>query len=288
VLKQRQIAPLLVLSMLSGLGCGDSNRSESPTSDVSRIAEVGTDKVGYFTFASDASKVLSQNFSTIQAKVDGKIMIGGDAGYPDVGDDFVRVMKKADTLGALKHVYLEGPGGPTGDSGIAGDECQRMMARAQKVNIRIDRRDCRNGSNWLKTWNSTGWWDSTVQEIDYFSSKYGVSSIEVDNLYRAGIESPASLLAFVKKFQAKVQEKQWNVSLLLKNLTVRDLALLQSDMEGNANGKVLSKTLTRFAISEEDFKSDWARIKAASLKIGITTLTSSNTDDYQARGYYGE
>jgi hypothetical protein len=53
VFKQRQIAPLLVLSLLSVPGCSDSDQSESPTPTTNLIgeADVGTQKVGYFTFA---------------------------------------------------------------------------------------------------------------------------------------------------------------------------------------------------------------------------------------------
>jgi hypothetical protein len=240
----------------------------------------------YFSFASDPSIVLRQNYSGIAREFGGNFMLGGDAGYPNVGSEFVQIMNKAKSFGAKKHVYLEGPGGPTGDSGIAGDECDRMMARAQGVGIPLDRRNCSNGSSWIRKWNATGWWVSTIKEIKYFNTKYGATSFEIDNLYRAGVESSSSVLAFLKRFQAAKVANKLDVTLMLKNLTVDDLALLKRDIDSGRADRLLRSTVTDFMISEEGFSGEWSAIGRAAKAIGVKMLKSTNTNNYQARGYY--
>ena len=242
--------------------------------------------VGYFTFASDANIVLSQNLTKIAKDLNGNIMLGGDASYPTVNSEFIQVMRKADSLGGQKHVYLEGPGGPTGSGGIAADECQRMISRARAVGITIDRNDCSSKAKWIQKWNDYGWWDSMIVEIKYFYNKYRVSSVEVDNLYRAGVEDSASVVRFLRRFQEAMAANQLPVSIMLKNLTVDDLTLIKKDIAGGDPARIRRSSLTDFMISEEDFRSDWPAIKRASKLIGITTLESRDTYNYQARGYY--
>lgn len=239
--------------------------------------------VGYFTFASDADIILRQNLSSVVSRVGSNFMVGGDSGYPFVSQEFIRVMRKADSYGAKKHVYLEGPGGPTGNGGIAGDECQRMIERARRVGIPIDRNNCSSSAKWIKTWNSTGWWDSTLLEVQYFYDRYAISSVELDNLYRAGVESSASVVRFIVRFQTAMAARNLPVTLLLKNMDVDNLNAIKAAIDA---GTIRRSSLTDFSISEEDFKSDWPAIKRASKRIGITTLTSSNTYNYQARGYW--
>lgn len=239
--------------------------------------------VGYFTFASDADIILRQDLSSVVNRVGSNFMVGGDSGYPFVSPEFVRVMRKADSYGAEKHVYLEGPGGPTGNGGIAGDECQRMIERARRVGIPIDRNNCSSSAKWIKTWNSTGWWDSTLLEIQYFYDRYKISSVEIDNLYRAGVESSASVVRFLVRFQTAMQAKNLPVTILLKNMDVDNLNAVKAAIDA---GTVRRNSLSDFAISEEDFRSEWPAIKRASKRIGIVTLTSSNTYNYQARGYW--
>lgn len=239
--------------------------------------------IGYFSFASEASIVLNQNLTSVVNKVGSNFMLGGDAGYPFVGSEFVSIMRRADQYGAKKHVYLEGPGGPTGSGGIAGDECQRMIERARRVGIPIDRNNCSSSAKWIKTWNVTGWWDSSLLEIQYFYDRYKISSVEIDNLYRAGVESSASVVRFLQKFQTAMMAKNLPVTLMLKNVDVDNLNAIRAAINA---GTVKREYITDFAISEEDFRGQWPAIKRASKLIGIATLTSSNTYNYQARGYW--
>lgn len=240
----------------------------------------------YFTFASDASIVLRQDLKKISTETRGNLMVGGDASYPDVSGEFVQVMNKATSVGARKHVYLEGPGGPTGSGGIAGDECRRMIARARAVGITIDRNNCSSSAQWIKKWNSYGWWDSLIVEAEYFYKRYGVDSLEVDNLYRAGIESAPSVVRFIRKFQKAMIAKNMPISIMLKNLTVDDLNTVRADMMSSDPDRIQRAYLTDFMISEEDFKGQWTAIAAASKRIGIKMLKSTNTYNYQARGYW--
>ena len=223
--------------------------------------------IEYFTFASDADIVLKQNLSEIAKKYNGNIMLGGDGSYPNVSDEFISVMKKADSLKAKKHVYLEGPGGPTGSSGIAGDECQRMLARAKKVGISIDKNNCSSSNAWIKIWNKYGWWKSLVAEVKYFNLNYGATSIEVE---------------FLKRYQAE----KLPATIMLKNLTVDDLKVLEKDIKSNSSDKLLRSSLTDFMISEEDFSGEWNAISEASMKIGIKMLKSKDTNNYKASGSY--
>lgn len=242
--------------------------------------------IAYFTFASDANIVLRQDLNKIASKTGGNLMVGGDAGYPDISAEFVSVMRKADSVGAKKHVYLEGPGGPTGSGGIAGDECQRMMKRARAVGISIDKNSCASSNRWVKEWNRTGWWASSKAEIQYFNSHFGAVSFEIDNLYRAGIESSSSVVTFVRRFQSAMRELNLPATLLLKNVTVEDLNAIRADINGTDGNRIQRAFLTDFMISEEDFRGDWPSITAAAKKIGIKMLKSSNTNNYQARGYW--
>lgn len=244
--------------------------------------------IGYFTFASDANIVLKQNLAPIAKELGGNLMIGGDASFPDVSSEFIQVMRKANSLGAQKHVYLEGPGGPTGSSGIAGDECKRMIARAKGVGIVIDRNNCSNSAKWIKKWNATGWWDSTIREIRYFYKNFGATSFEIDNLYRAGVESSDSVVEFVRNFQGAMQANNLPATLLLKNLTVADLNAVRADIQGQDPERILRTSLTDFMISEEDFRSQWTSIAKAAQKIGVKMLKSTDTYNYQARGYFAK
>lgn len=246
----------------------------------------GAAPMGYFTFASDANLILRQNFQPIKDRVGSNFLVGGDSGYPDVSSEFIQVMKKANQWGAKKHVYLEGPGGPTGSGGIAGDECNRMIKRARAVGITIDRNNCTSNSQWLKTWNAKGWWQSTLLEAKYFHSKHQVSSLEIDNLYRAGVESSTSLVQFIRKYQKEMAAAGIPVTLMLKNTTVANLTAILKDINSTDPLRIQRSVLTDFAISEEFYKKDWSAIKAASKRIGISTVTSANTNNYQAMGYF--
>lgn len=242
--------------------------------------------LGYFTFASDANLILRQNFQPIKDRVGSNFLVGGDSGYPDISPEFTQVMKKANQWGAKKHIYLEGPGGPTGSGGIAGDECTRMIKRARAVGLTIDRNNCTSNSQWLKAWNSKGWWQSTILEAKYFYTQHQVSSLEIDNLYRAGVESSASLVQFIRKYQQEMAAAGIPVTLMLKNATVSNLTAILKDINSTDPLRIQRSTLTDFAISEEFYKKDWSAIKAASKRIGISTVTSGNTNNYQAKGYF--
>lgn len=241
--------------------------------------------IEYFTFASEASIVLKQDLKKIANEVNGNMMLGGDASYPTVSSEFIQVMRRADSFGAKKHVYLEGPGGPTGSSGIAGDECQRMLARAKLIGMKIDKNNCSSSAAWMKKWNATGWWTSAQSEIKYFYDNYGATSFEIDNLYRAGIESTAAVIKFIRQFQIAMDALNIPATLMLKNLTVSDLQMIKNEID---KGTISRDGLTDFMISEEDFKGSWPSIGKASKKIGIKMLQSRNTYDYQARGYWSK
>lgn len=88
---------LIRLSACSGVSDKETPAEQQPVAEgFGPPASVETGVIGYFTFASDSAHVLNEDFSEIAAKIEGVIMIGGDAGYPDVNDEFEDVMDMAD------------------------------------------------------------------------------------------------------------------------------------------------------------------------------------------------
>lgn len=194
-----------------------------------------------------------------------RVMIG----VSDVGRK-AQSVKAARRVGAQLMVYLEGPGGETGSSGIATDEMQRMKAGARSVGIDVSRR------GWMKAWNAWGWKLVLQQKLAHYASE-GFSAAEIDNLPRAGIEGPARQIEFFKEY-AHWHERGVAPKLMLKNMSQRELAALKKAL---AQWELRRSLFADFAISEGGDRKRQAEIAKS---MGIQMLHSFNTYHYAAKG----
>ena len=79
--------------------------------------------VAYFDFASD-SRITPARVRELAEKYEKNVMIGTDSGNSDSKE----TMAATKSAGVFRHIYLEGPGGVTGNRGIAPDELARVKA----------------------------------------------------------------------------------------------------------------------------------------------------------------
>lgn len=202
-------------------------------------------------------------------------------GVDENDDDYVesipeRCRNSSKQLGI--HLYLEGPGGPTG-SRVDDDEYKRIKAHAEAVAIDTGDRD------WITQWNRDGWpiyfrkysWPKAVEG--------GFYSIEIDNLYRHLNATHRDIGAFLRWFDEEFFEAG-KPKLLLKNCGVKRLKTVKDLI---SEGSLRREALAEFAIMEDSaLKSDetMEQVSEASGKLGIQTLESNNTWDYQAEGKY--
>lgn len=221
-------------------------------------------------------------YHLMKGKDPGAVLVGGDPGLGNMpGDEgFWRAMRAADKVKAKKHVYLMGPGGPTGTSGVEDELWVRMVraAKAEGIDIRT--------KEGLKKWNREGWKKHLFKQLKYFNGdnpqKIQMDSFEIDNLYRANLEGKA-LIEFYKELQNWRNENQIRMSVLPKNLNLKEWTLIQQAIQ---TGVLKRDLFSDFAIQEvDDLDSKTAnRQRQAAQLVGITVVDSKNTYDYRAQG----
>ncbi len=227
--------------------------------------------INYFEFASD-SRITPARVYDLAKKYDKNVMIGADSGNADSN----ATMAAAKSAGVFRHIYLEGPGGVTGNQGIAPDELERIKAGARYAGI--DTSDV----HWRQKWNQAGWKVYTRHQIKDLYADY--DSYEIDNLYNGIGDSDAALLAFLKEQQAWAKSNGVKATILLKNVESSQWPLIINAVKA---GELSRAGLTDFCISEEDFSAAEKRKQAAAAaSIGIQQLDSASTYSYAARGEY--
>lgn len=208
-----------------------------------------------FAFASETLPV--ERIEDLTRRHHGNVLIGVDA-----NSDYEEALRAARRGGARLHVYLEGPGGPTGDS-WAPDELERVQQAAASVGIR--------GSDWQARWEGGGWKVYVLGQLRRYRAQ-GFESAEIDNLYRV---EPDPV-----KFYREYAE-WWRQGLvpraLLKNLSGDEVRAVVA--------AVPREMLADFAIFEES-AGDPADSLAATAEAGIQTVVSRNTYEYDAFGEY--
>jgi hypothetical protein len=229
----------------------------------------------YFIFASDSAGhgLNSAKIKSLVAKYGQNVVIGGDTG----DDAFPHLMAVAKSAGVRRHFYVEGPKGPTGDR-FSPDEWRRLVAAAAALGIDA------NTKAGMRQWNTWGWKKHTRNEILGYAQQ-GYDSVEIDNMDRAiGIgDSPSGMVAFLEEQQAWMAQNHVATKLLLKNQSEDMLTAIVAAVKA---GKVDRNMLADFHISEQDTGNRAAQAKL-SREIGIQTLNSNNTYDYDAQGVYG-
>ncbi len=227
--------------------------------------------IAYFDFASD-SRITPARVRELAEKYKKNVMIGADSG----NSDSKATMAAAKSAGVFRHIYLEGPGGVTGNRGIAPDELARMKAGARYAGIDTSNAD------WKKKWNQFGWKVYTRHQIKDIYADY--DSYEIDNLYNGIGESGPALLAFLKEQQAWAKANGIKATIMLKNVESGQWPLIVNAVR---SGELSRDGLTDFCISEEDFRSREKRQQAAAAaSVGIQQLDSASTYSYAARGEY--
>jgi hypothetical protein len=206
------------------------------------------------------------------------VIAGIDAGGSTNSPDFLSQVQAMRARGWRLHVYLEGPGGPTGSSWAA-DECVRVQTAARiYVSKPIPAGDsCQNDSaEWMKEWNQTGFFKQLQQQLIDLQP-LGVESVEVDNLYRAGYgdgDGAKPLSDFIVRFNnGKAANNR--IKLLLKN--IGSPAELDALVAASPRAAIAD-----YMILEEDYKSQWCSLQSTGKKHGIVAAFSWDTFDYHA------
>jgi hypothetical protein len=199
-----------------------------------------------------------------------RILVGFDAGNVPPAS-----LAAARSCEAELSIYVEGPGGPTGNA-WAPDERARIRAAAASVGIRTDQKD------WMEQWDEWGWKTYTFRQLEGYR-RDGYSACEIDNLDRVtGDRDPDATIAFFKEF-AERQGAGKLPRLILKNMSEEQLERVIQAIDG---GELPRSMFSEFHISEKG-SGDRRRQDELSSRIGIRTVASNDTYNYDAKGEFG-
>lgn len=250
----------------------------------------------YMLFASDYRKA-GYDVAYVEGIVKryGKnVIVGRDQGSTQRGMQDAVVRAKA--LGARLEVYLEGPGGPTGDKYWLKDEYERIRAAAKSLcglnlkgtqtpqGVLIDEAS-------MQKWNRDCWKVFMRKQVTEYAAQ-GYTAYEIDNLYRAETSTGVQLWRSDALIQFLQEQQRWHRSaglarmqLVLKNMSPDNLRALAA---ATRDGRVPRGMLCDFHIWEEGSwnRKDRAQVLQLSAAIGIQTLISTDTYNYQAEGPY--
>jgi len=260
---------LCSLSLACG-GCRAPGPSPTPTTTSGSLTYF------YFSSGHKALEVLTTPKAKAALATYSAVVAGIDADGDTSSPDFLSRVQKMRTQGWRVHVYLEGPGGPTGNS-WAPDECVRVQNAAKiYVTKSIPANDtCQDdNADWMKEWNQTGFFKQLQQQLSELQP-LGVESVEVDNLYRAGYGDGATPLSdFIVRFNSGKSANN-PIKLLLKN--IGSPAELDTILAASPRTAIAD-----YMILEEDFKNQWCALRSTGKKYGIVVGFSWNTFDYHA------
>jgi hypothetical protein len=273
------LALAALLQACGGGGAGDANvpaQPPAPTPSPIPTPTPGDQSYFYFSSSNDASSVLGTATAKARLAAYKNVIAGIDAGGDTQSADFLSHAQQLQAQGYRLHVYLEGPGGPTGTS-WSPDECARVHSAAKVyVSKSVPLGDsCQDDTAaWMVEWNESGFFKQLQQQLNDLKT-LGAESVEVDNLYRAGYGPDLKPIAeFVVRFNNGKASNN-SIKLLLKN--IGSPAELDAVMAAAPRAAIAD-----FMIVEEDFKSQWCGITRASKAYGIATALSWNTFDYHA------
>ena len=220
----------------------------------------------YFLFASRG--VSAKQVRDAAQKYD-RIMVGFDSGnIPDAA------LKAAREVGAELEIYVEGPGGPTGDA-WSPDESARVKKAAASVGV-----STKKGA-WMKDWDAWGWKAFTFKQLEAFRED-GYSAAEIDNLGRVLGDGVGPLMAFFSEYAERCLAGRLP-RLVMKNITETQLAAVVDAVKG---GRLPRSMFSEFHISETG-SGDRAEQDRLSSMIGIRTVASNDTFNYDAFGEFG-
>ena len=227
--------------------------------------------VEYFAYASN--NISPSAIKKAAEKYD-RFMIGFDSGSL-LNGSAAASFKAAKDAGAELEIYVEGPGGVTGSSGWAADEKARVRAAAKKVGVDV------NNKNWMKEWDAWAWKDYTLMQLEEYH-RDGFSAGEIDNLHRVLGDHGDSHIEFFKEY-AEIHAQGRLPLLVLKNQDEEQLEALVKEIKA---GRIPRAMFAEFHIAEVGGGSLGRRDKISST-VGIRTLASRDTYNYDAKGEFG-
>lgn len=227
----------------------------------------------YFMFA---SKTLSIASIRKAKEKYGRVLVGFDAGgipmNVETDNDSFAVARD---LAAELEIYVEGPGGKTGDSWDPGEEA-RVKSAAKSVGIDTKQKGWRT-----KQWDTQGWKDFTFRQLAYYRG-IGFNAGEIDNLDRV-IKGPTALVAFYKEYGAR-QTAGELPQLVMKNISVEDMTAVIDALQ---SGQLPRMMFADFHIFECGNSDEWKEVDDLSKTQGIRTVPSRDTYNYDAKGTFG-
>lgn len=229
----------------------------------------------YFLFASN---LLSPDAIRRAKEKYGRVLIGFDAGnIPDTGPIDVQSFRVARELGAELEIYVEGPGGPTGNTGWLKDEAARVKRASEGLGIDTSKKGWRD-----KEWDTWGWKKYTFAQLARYKAQ-GFNAGEIDNISRV-LEGSDKLVGLYKDYAAEYA-KGHMPQLVMKNISAEDMSAVVKAIES----KVLPRAMfSEFHIYELDpGDSSWRKVDAISKRVAIRTVPSTNTYQYDAKGEFG-
>ncbi len=227
----------------------------------------------YFMFA---SKTLSVDAIRKAKAKYGRVLVGFDAGgIPMSGEIEGDSFAVARDLGAELEIYVEGPGGKTGDSWDPG-EVARVKAAAKSVGIDVREKGWRP-----KHWDIHGWKSYTFTQFAYYRG-IGFNAGEIDNLDRV-IKSPEALVAFYREY-AERQLAGELPQLVMKNISVEDMTAVVEAIKASVLPRRMFSDFHIFECGDTD---DWKPVDDISSPLGIRTVPSRDTQNYDATGAFG-
>lgn len=222
----------------------------------------------YFMFAS--AGVSAKKIREAADKY-GRIMVGFDSGNAPQAS-----LNAARDVGAELEVYVEGPGGPTGNAWLP-DEAARIKVAAASVGVDTSK----SQQSWMKEWNDWGWKEYTFKQLENYLHK-GYSAGEIDNLYRALDDEPDAYVSFYGEY-AQRQVAGRLPRLVLKN---QSEAQLEALVDAVQKGDIPRSMFAEFHISEKG-TGDRKKQNELTSRIGIRTVPSNDTYNYDAYGEFG-
>ncbi len=227
----------------------------------------------YFMFA---SKTLSVAAIRAAKKKYGRVLVGFDAGgIPMAGEVDNDSFAVARDLGAELEIYVEGPGGKTGDAWDLGEEA-RVKAAAKTIGI-----DTREKGWRSKHWDTEGWKTFTFHQLAYYRG-IGFNAGEIDNLDRV-IKGPQALVAFYREYGDRQLAGELP-QLVMKNISATDMTAVVDALQNS----VLSRRMfSDFHIFECGKTDEWKEVDDISKTVGIRTVPSTDTYNYDAKGTFG-
>ena len=138
------------------------------------------------------------------------ILIGIDPGakdYPD--EDSIMTVRAVMEAGAKLHAYLVGPGMMSWSA----EERAQIKYLAKSVGINTMKND------WHNRWKNSGWKAKNLQQFEFYHTKYGAYSCEIDNVDSSYIENdPDETVKFYKELRDSLVAKKIKTKLMIKNL----------------------------------------------------------------------